>query len=327
MQEGGVSTFGAFTNPIVELDPVRASVGTADPAQFEEPPPPPDETSPEMPAYNNARRPGMTCFDNFVRVDCDRLLMIIGTRTGRRQIEGVEYGLVRELRSNLSFSDPFAPQAIGDGETLVTDSNEVPLWRVASHTFITTALAGNGAMLQGATQQKPAVKNATPEQQGLINSGIAEATKLLDNESCAAFFGGKDKGIQALKDLDPYIDPSMPQSGHPQGEMRENGLAINPHGSSFVTPDDRDYTFALYLPGKFAKYTLTLSGVKARAFALLHEGGHKGERFGPTDDDSLTTPATFNNGFVNNYKIWNACFSDVKPKTARTLPEYPMRVP
>lgn len=175
----------------------------------------------------------------------------------------------------------------------------------------------------GGAQAAPTITNATPGQTELIAAGIGEATKLLDNEPCAVFFGGKENGTRALTGLNPYIDPTMSESGHPQGEMRENGLAINPHGTSFVTPNDGSYTFYLYLPGNYAKYTLTLSGVTARAFALLHEGAHKGGRFGATDDDSLSNPITFNNGFVNNYKIWKACFSDFTPKLTKTLPPFP----
>lgn len=96
VQEGGVTSFGGpnatFLNPLVELDPVRANVGWADPAQFE--PPPPDETSPEGQVYNNPLRPGATCFNNFVRVECRQLMEDISWRAGgmRLRIDRLETG-------------------------------------------------------------------------------------------------------------------------------------------------------------------------------------------------------------------------------------------
>jgi YD repeat-containing protein len=145
-QEGGASPFGAFINPIVELDPVRASVGTADPDQFGELPPPPDETSPELLATNNARRPGMTCLNNFIIVDCEQLLPVIEGRTGRRSVPGVRSWFVRDYTSSFGFQDHSAgqSQAVDEGEAVRIDSNEIPLWRLVSQRLIKSESVGGG---------------------------------------------------------------------------------------------------------------------------------------------------------------------------------------
>jgi hypothetical protein len=83
VQETGMGTLGAFSSASVQLDPVGASMGNADPAQFEEPPPPPDETNPEYPVYGNPRHPGgMGCASNLVPVLCPDLLRDIAWRGG-----------------------------------------------------------------------------------------------------------------------------------------------------------------------------------------------------------------------------------------------------
>ena len=168
--------------------------------------------------------------------------------------------------------------------------------------------------------QTPAVTNTTPQQQALLNTGSAEAARRLQNPTCAAFFGGTENGLQALNSLTFSIDPSLPEDGHPQGVLEGDTVRVNPHGSSFVTPDDSSYTFYLLdTPVQAGRQTIILTGDDARAFAQLHEAGHKGERYGATDKDGFV-PATFLNNYINNWKIWKSCFSEAKPKKTNTLP-------
>lgn len=64
---------------------------------------------------------------------------------------------------------------------------------------------------------------------------------------------------------------------------------------------------------------LTLSGAQARAFAQLHEAAHKGNRYGNTDLDGFV-PQTFLNNYINNGKIWKACFGEVKATSVNSFP-------
>lgn len=167
--------------------------------------------------------------------------------------------------------------------------------------------------------QAPIVGKATPEQNGRIGSGYGEAfRRLFGIESCAAFFGSASNGAQALSNLNPYIDPSVDpdNDGHPQGVVRPDGIAINPHGSSFLTPDGSSYTFFIYTK-EGGLQELTLTGVVARAFPLVHESAHESpDRFGGTDEDAVTNPrdpSTYMPNYINNGKIWKACFNEIKP--------------
>lgn len=160
VQEGGVTSFGGpnatFYNPVVQLDPVGASVGWANPAQFEEPPPPPDETSPEGRVYNNPLRPGTVCFNNFMRVDCEQLLLVISSRTGRRQVAGVEYRLKRDYGSRLTYGDPHTTPAVDNEEVVTINSNEVSLWRLEETTVISTGFVRNSFVVGAvAAKQNP----------------------------------------------------------------------------------------------------------------------------------------------------------------------------
>jgi hypothetical protein len=63
-----------------------------------------------------------------------------------------------------------------------------------------------------------------------------------------------------------------------------------------------------------------LSGLIARAFGQTHEGAHQARRFAKTDADDY--PKHLSNNYQNNYKIWQACFSDIAPVrwTGASLP-------
>jgi RHS repeat-associated protein len=172
----------------------------------------------------------------------------------------------------------------------------------------------------------PIVRNATPAQQGLIASGYAEATNRLNSiQPCAAFFGGADNGVRALFNLDPYIDSSLASNIHPQGVLRTEGLAINPNSSGFLTPDGAIHTFFVFSDGALQEIALT--GAQARAFGLLHESAHEHDpnpnRFGETDIDGVSDPKDMRSYFpnyINNTKIWKACFSEVKSRSPTSNP-------
>ena len=158
-----------------------------------------------------------------------------------------------------------------------------------------------------------------PTSTDLVKSGTSEAANRLKNDPCAKFFGGADKGLKALNSLNFSVDPSMPESGHPQAEIRGNNVRVNPNGG-LVTPDGVGFTFILVERTKSATniQTVTLFGAAARAFGQLHETGHKAKRFGKTDNDFGLQRIM--NGYENNFKIWKACFSDTPAQTWRGQP-------
>jgi hypothetical protein len=183
------------------------------------------------------------------------------------------------------------------------------------------ALAGQTASGPVVTDSGPTIQNATPEQSQALSAGAAAANQRLANPTCGNFFGGTQNGQQALNSFTLLVDPSMPKTGHPQGfiDLNDpNTMHVNPYGSSFVTPSGATYTF--YLRDGLSYYKLTLSGEQASAFAQFHETGHKTRSFGATDDDAFELPVKWMNNYTNNWKIWNACFSDVKPTAAYNVP-------
>jgi hypothetical protein len=175
--------------------------------------------------------------------------------------------------------------------------------------------------------QTPTVSNATSEQKEAITTGHAEAEKRLDIGSCADFFGGKNTGLETLHGFKFVIDSRMPANGHPQAALDDDNvtLHVNPHGSSFVTPANSSYTFYLFDPSKPQMYTMILSGAQASAFAQLHETGHRAHSYGTSDIDAFT-PQTFLNNYLNNFKIWKACFSEIK-LTKTSFDKAPMPQP
>jgi hypothetical protein len=62
----------------------------------------------------------------------------------------------------------------------------------------------------------------------ITTTGTAEAASRLKIDPCAQFFGGTDKGLKALNSLNFSVDPSMPENGHPQAEIRGNNVRVNP---------------------------------------------------------------------------------------------------
>lgn len=254
VQEGGVTSFGGpnatFYNPMVQLDPVGASVGWADPAQFEEPPPPPDETSPEGRVYNNPLRPGTVCFNNFMRVDCEQLLPVIGQRTGRRQVAGVEYQLERDYGSRLTYGDPFTAQAVSDGETVAINSNEVSLWRVVATTVISAGFAGSGFVDGGAAQaQKPTIKME------LVKKALGECiSELVPQYTLVSFSPTTDpgsnpddshNGMITIKDVETGNVQGIHNDITPPADVRASMLSDgkHPRGRSYL--NNPWWTYAL----------------------------------------------------------------------------------
>ena len=113
----------------------------------------------------------------------------------------------------------------------------------------------------------------------------------------------------------------MPENGHPQAEILGNNVRVNPNGG-LVTPDNGSFTFILVEKGKSATriLTVTLFGADARAFGQLHETGHQAQRFGSTDNDA--GPQRLMNGYQNNFKIWQSCFSDTPTQPWRGQPPF-----
>jgi hypothetical protein len=126
----------------------------------------------------------------------------------------------------------------------------------------------------------------------------------------------------ALNAFTFFVDPSMPEDGHPQGRIDDDNpftVHVNSHGSGFLTRSGSNYTFFLYDYATRAFYRLTLPGAQASGFAMLHETGHKTNSFKLTDYDVFAYPSYLNN-YANNWKIWNACFPEAKPTVTRIVP-------
>jgi hypothetical protein len=161
------------------------------------------------------------------------------------------------------------------------------------------------------------IGNAQDDADDLLKSGTKEARSRLNNETCGKFFGGTQKGIEALNNMSFSTDYSMPESGHPQAQVTGTSVQVNPHrgkngdGGGLITPDGEKHPYILINPDKANEITVvTLEGVVARAFGQLHETAHPAKRFGKTDNDLKDVL----NGYRNNYKIWKACFSEAKPE-------------
>jgi len=191
---------------------------------------------------------------------------------------------------------------VEEGDTIITntDSDGLGHWEPVNLAFL----------------QKP----AETSQEELLKTGTGEAANRLKNDSCAKFFGGKDKGLKALNSLNFSVDSSMPENGHPQAQIQGNNVSVNPKGG-LLTPDTVGHTYLLVERTKSGVniLKLTLSGAEARAFGQLHEAAHKAKRFGSTDND--LAPQRLMNGYENNFKIWKACFGDTPTQPWKGQPK------
>jgi len=141
-----------------------------------------------------------------------------------------------------------------------------------------------------------------------------EAAARMEIKPCSDFFGGTENGVKALNSLQFTPDPNMKENGHPQAELQPNGtdVKLNTHvslgGGGGLTPNGVRHLFILVNPKAEADIrVLELFGVEARAFVQDHETAHKAHKFGSTDNDG--DPQHLMNGYRNNFKIWQACFS------------------
>lgn len=161
-----------------------------------------------------------------------------------------------------------------------------------------------------AQQSKEAItNNATPDEADLLISGAAEVAKRMQTGECKDFFGSKALGV--FNDIAWTVDRTLSESGHPQAVNGRGTLVfVNPKGG-LLTADNGSYTYNLVDPESKNTFRLTLKGVAARAFGQAHETAHKAQRFGKTDQDDY--PKNVENNYKNNYKIWKACFSEIKP--------------
>jgi len=146
----------------VELDPVGASVGAVDPAEYGEPPPPPDEASPGEPAYNNPYRPGQSCFDNFLPLPCEQVLGQAAWRAG-----GVRSYTVREdietltVRTAIGYHWAWGGDGGGDGDVVKTDSNVREIYYTSTHHRLTQTLSFSGFMGGGMSTQQDKIDYPT----------------------------------------------------------------------------------------------------------------------------------------------------------------------
>jgi len=184
--------------------------------------------------------------------------------------------------------------------------------------------AENNPMLEAVEtpQNSPSatiMPGATPEQESRIQAGFEFAQNLIKTvPTCSAFLGGVQKALSTLDydtayKVDSSIDPTG--SGHPQAAsiVGSTYVLLNPKGVVFA---QSEASFNVAAPGtKLSRSSkITLGGTEAAAFVFLHETAHKmhPSRFGNTDRDFGKGDKYLLRGYQNNWKIWNACFSNVK---------------
>lgn len=160
---------------------------------------------------------------------------------------------------------------------------------------------------------------ATPEEEARIQDGFELAENLIQTvPTCSAFFGGAQNALRTLDfdtayKVDSSIDPTG--SGHPQAEslIGTTYVRLNPKGGVFSA---KDVSFDVVAPGSklSQSFKITLSPKEAAAFIFTHETAHKTKpnRFGNTDRDFGKGDQYLLRGYQNNWKIWKACFPNVK---------------
>ncbi|MFL6253898.1 MAG: hypothetical protein ACJ74T_02665, partial [Pyrinomonadaceae bacterium] len=252
VQEGGFSSFGGpngtFNNPVVQLDPVGASVGWADPAQFEEPPPPPDETSPEGRVYNNPLRPGTTCFNNYVRVECGQLMDDISSRAGgmRLRIDRLETGTSFRRLNDLRNTPVGEGVEVADGQVVSTwTSVERKDWYSRSFEGYIWGL-GVAAAVQ---PQKPKI---TME---LVKKALGECiSELVPQYALVSFSPTTDPGTNpddshngmiTIKDVETGNVQSIHNDITPPADVRASMLGDNQHPRGISSSSNPWWTYAL----------------------------------------------------------------------------------
>jgi len=134
---------------------------------------------------------------------------------------------------------------------------------------------------------------------------------------CAQAFGGLKKALKALNQTTFNFDPNLNANGRTKGSTVTLNSSPN---QAFMQPAGSTYSWDLAtvspyrnLPGggqtrSVSWSSLPLRDVTSAAFLLAHELGHRRKIYGDNDDDGSAI-----DGAINNMKIWQACFSEIKP--------------
>jgi hypothetical protein len=285
VQEGGLTSFGgpnaSFYNPVVQLDPVGASVGWADPAQFEEPSAPPDETNPEMPVYSNPLRPGQGCSDNLVPLPCAQVLDQINWRVNSTRSFTVQTETVHSIR--VSFAGTLS-WATDDGD--VTGEDGISVSRLTQHvisyysvqrqTSVAEATRFSGYMWGGAT--------ARTEPQGLKAAGKAKLDERRLRECLEKLFqteigpsDGRTRGYDIQKgqfsgffgkQKTPFSVVIDSTSKSLEDVRRESGV---PNAIAFSDGKAAYYHGTVYIAREYARSAVPV----AIAATQVHEIGNK----------------------------------------------------
>ena len=177
--------------------------------------------------------------------------------------------------------------------------------------------------------------NPTPQEKRILTDAHAEAQRRVQESSqCAALLGGPVAAMKGLNEMVFVLDRSMAGKPRPQAAVEEGDdgeptgrIFVNPSGS-LMTPPDSSAEFTLLKSSGETPSTLKLEGAEAGAFGILHERAHPAGGFGSTDSDNpLAGGGKFDmqklaNNYMNNYKVWSACFPDRRPvpNASRVLP-------
>lgn len=176
--------------------------------------------------------------------------------------------------------------------------------------------------------------STTEQERQLIQNAHAEAQKRVqENPPCAALLGGPVDSMTGLNDMVFVLDRSLTDKPTPQAAVEEvdgeptGRILVNPTGA-LLKPPGSSHQFTLLQSPNETPLTLTLFGAEAGAMVILHERTHPAKGFGITDLDNPNVGGgqfdekRLANNYMNNYKVWKACFGDRKPtpNSSSTLP-------
>lgn len=177
--------------------------------------------------------------------------------------------------------------------------------------WIMQAVIIRSLLNQGSGPKPPKVKDAKAEEQSRFEAAWNEFWRRLHENNgknpCADLFGGVKKAEKALKGTKFSIQSNG------QGAIAVTigkKVSLDPNGMFTDTSGSATIQVAFNLPVHQGSY-ITLDNVKAAAFVLAHETGHRTGTLQLDGHDPMGFLSVMNNGNVQK-----ACFSDAKVSVA-----------
>jgi hypothetical protein len=155
-----------------------------------------------------------------------------------------------------------------------------------SSTFESAVTGSVMLWLNLTTQQSPTIPPETAKKYvDAFNKAQEDLKKRLEDEKCAALFGGKDKALAAINGTTyRFLDLGAPKVDRDSGAVRVVGAQTNSATSVFINTQGPFLNQSMFVQGAGLKTLNNGTGLRGASFGallLLHELAHQLNIFGP----------------------------------------------